>query len=89
MEAEKCKECGSDDTIWHCGKENNSGVVDGRLTMHDVTPIFYLGCEACSSTLKIISGDKAAESLKELALLRDAAEVTKEYIGMKKRGTWK
>ena len=56
-----CKNCGSHILSWHCGTQNNSGVVDGRLRMHEIGVIFYLGCDECSETLSIINGDKVAE----------------------------
>lgn len=60
-----CRHCGAgnDQLRWHCGKRNTSGVVDGRLRMHDVSTIFYLGCEQCSETLQVVSGDTIAELL--------------------------
>jgi len=61
--SESCTECGSNDLVWHCSLDNRSGIVDGRLRMHDVTPMFYLGCEYCSETLQTISGDQVAEQL--------------------------
>jgi hypothetical protein len=59
----QCPECGSKDLQWHCTHETNSGVVDGRLRMHDINTLFYLGCNYCSETLKTVSGDEAAEFL--------------------------
>ena len=56
--SDRCKECGSLDTKWHCSHENTSGgVVDGRLCMHDIKTVFFLGCEYCSATLKVIGSD--------------------------------
>jgi hypothetical protein len=77
-----CKECGSTDLAWHCTTENRSGVVDGRLRMHDISTIFYLGCESCSGTLKVISGDEAAEQLAENARLQEALEEIANYKSM-------
>lgn len=59
----KCPECNSNDLVWHCTQKNLSGVVDGRLRIHEVGTEFYLGCERCSETLQVISGDQVAEWL--------------------------
>lgn len=64
----KCGECGSADLEWHCSQDTNSGVVDGRLRMHEIHTIFYLGCNACSETLKIINGDEVAAMLTQAAV---------------------
>jgi hypothetical protein len=62
---DSCRHCGASNNHlrWHCGQKNTSGVVDGRLRMHDVSTIFYLGCEQCSETLQVVSGDTIAEYL--------------------------
>ena len=63
----KCPECGSSDYIeWHSTVEANSSVADGRLRVHDITPVFYAGCEFCSETVKVISGDCVADILTQL-----------------------
>lgn len=59
----KCGECGSKDLVWHCSSDIVGGVVQGRLTTDDVRTVFFLGCEYCSSTVKVINGDKVAELL--------------------------
>ena len=56
-----CPECGSAETEWHCAQTTNSGVVDGRLRMHDVSTVFYLGCNHCSETIRTVSGDDVAQ----------------------------
>jgi hypothetical protein len=50
-----CKVCGSDDVSWSVAPDSKSSVVDGRLRMNDISVIAYLGCNACSATLKNIS----------------------------------
>ena len=57
---EKCGECESSDLEWSCTQDTNSGVVDGRLRLNEVHTIFYLGCNNCSETVKVVSGDKIA-----------------------------
>lgn len=60
----KCGECdGSGDLVWKCTQETNSGVVDGRLRMHEINTVFYLACEYCSETVKEVKGDEVAELL--------------------------
>ena len=63
-----CPNCGSTNVKWNSGTKNYSTVVDGRLQMHDVSPIFYLACEDCSETLKILSGDEVAEIINKKKL---------------------
>jgi hypothetical protein len=58
-----CPECGSTDTEWHCSQYTDSGVVDGRLRMHEVRTRFSLGCNYCSETIRIIGGDELARML--------------------------
>lgn len=57
--------CESPMLYWTCSHDTNSGVQDGRLRMHEIHTIFYLGCEYCSETLKIINGDQVALMLTE------------------------
>ena len=59
----KCAECGSTDIGWHSDVEVNNSVVQGRLNTNDIKPIFYLGCNYCSETLQIVSGDDLAAEL--------------------------
>lgn len=63
---EICKECGGDQLRWHSQVKNTSGVVDGRLRSHEIRPIFVLGCDECSETLKVIDGDEAASIMTKL-----------------------
>lgn len=63
MALDFCKECGSKDASWQAGVRNTSGVQDGRLRSHDLQPVFILGCNFCSETLKVVSGDNMAALL--------------------------
>lgn len=62
-----CNKCESLDTEWHCAQHNNSGVVDGRLRINEVGTKFFLGCNHCSETIRIISGDDLARLMTEAA----------------------
>jgi len=61
-----CPECGSRELTWHAGTKNYGGVQDGRICMHEVGPIFYLGCGDCHETIHVIDGDKVAKRLTEM-----------------------
>ena len=63
----QCKECDSTDLKWHSGLRNKGGVQDGRLRMHEIEAIFYLGCEFCGETLQVVDGDKVAVFLNNSA----------------------
>lgn len=65
--AASCPECGSTDTAWHCSQHTDSGVADGRLWMHDVKTRFFMGCNACSETIRIIDGDDMARLMTKAA----------------------
>lgn len=69
----KCPNCDGTEFKWHAGVRNTSGVVDGRLRMHDVHPIFFLGCEECSETVKVTDGDRIAEFLNTIGFLGSEA----------------
>jgi len=56
----KCPNCDSSELSWAPHLLNNSGVVDGRLRMHDVSCSFVLGCDECSETVRVIDADAAA-----------------------------
>jgi len=60
----QCSACGSYRLVWSAGPVKLNGIVDGRLTMHDVETRFYLGCEECSETLiHNVSPDEVAAAL--------------------------
>ncbi len=59
----KCNECGSSELEWDHGAKITSGVVQGRLNTNDVETFFYLGCNECSETVKIVSCDDVANLL--------------------------
>lgn len=46
-----CPECGEHRLSWSPHPKKLTGVVDGRLTMNDVTTVFYLARDWCSATL--------------------------------------
>lgn len=56
----ECSCCGSTELRWHCSQKNLSGVADGRLRLNEVGTEFFLGCDSCSETLEVVSGDKVA-----------------------------
>lgn len=62
----ECPECDSPELRWHAGTKNIGGVQDGRIRMSEVVPIFFLGCEFCGETIKVIEGDEVAEFLNSL-----------------------
>lgn len=62
---ESCKDCGSTQLTWHADVRNYGGVQDGRLKMNEIGPIFYLGCDECSATLKIVDGDAIANEMNQ------------------------
>ena len=59
---DKCPECGSGKDLlnWNHYGVNNSGVVGGRLTMHDVSFIYVLSCEYCGEELEKLSPDEVS-----------------------------
>lgn len=65
--AAACPECGSTDTEWHCSQHTSSGVMEGRLRTHEVSTQFFLGCNHCSETIRIISGNELARLMTEAA----------------------
>ncbi len=56
-----CPKCGSRELTWHADTKNYGSSVDGQICMREVGPIFALGCDDCSETISVISGDKVAE----------------------------
>lgn len=56
----KCKECGGSELAWFASLRNSGTAQDGRLRLHEVQPIFVLGCEECSETLMVVHGDEIA-----------------------------
>ena len=61
---EPCKECGSTDQSWHLGRR--SSIREGRLRTSDVRIFFYLGCNECSETLKIVRDDQFIDKFEEM-----------------------
>ena len=67
----KCPVCDSEDLEWFTQAKKLNGVVDGRLRMHEIGVEFFLGCNYCSETIKIVDGDKIANFLTEQKSLLD------------------
>lgn len=67
-----CPECGSTDTEWNCTQTTNSGVVDGRLRMHDISTVFFLGCNCCSTTIRTVRGEELAAMMTKAVQLNAA-----------------
>lgn len=55
-----CPECGSLEITWHSDAKNNGSSQDGLIKMDEVTPIFFLGCNECSKTINVVTGDDVA-----------------------------
>ena len=59
----RCPECEGTLMSWFVHKTNHSGVVDGRLRMHDVGVEFVLGCDECGATVMTVPADTIAASM--------------------------
>lgn len=58
---ESCRHCGEKDGMtWSADVINKSPIQNGRLTLHDVSPVFVLGCEYCSETIRIVDASEIA-----------------------------
>jgi hypothetical protein len=57
------KACESTELSWTLGTRVASGIADGRLSGHDVTPLLVLGCDECSETIATIDGDRLVNQL--------------------------
>lgn len=53
-----CNNCGSDDIQWFSCHEKHSDIQDGRLCMHDIKTVYFLGCNDCSETLQWMNEDQ-------------------------------
>ena len=62
----QCPHCKGENLSWFCTTHNSSDAQDGRLRMHDVEAKFVLGCDDCSETVQVVSGDKIAAHLNQL-----------------------
>lgn len=56
----QCKECKSTDIGWQTYYTSSGGVPDGRLRLSEVQCQFVLGCNYCSETLLVLTGDRVA-----------------------------
>lgn len=61
-----CHVCGSENLEWDCCAQNHGCVQDGRISMSEVGVVFFLGCNECSETLKIVDGDEVAQVLNNI-----------------------
>lgn len=61
-----CPECGSRELTWHADTKNCGGAQDGRICMREVAPVFFLGCDECSETIRVIHGGAIAELLTKM-----------------------
>lgn len=52
---QKCPKCGGSQLEWGYSNRITNDVSQGRLNTNDVETFFYLGCEDCSETVKIIN----------------------------------
>jgi hypothetical protein len=69
----ECTHCGSHNLSWFCKTHNMSDVQEGRLRTNDIGVQFVQGCDDCSETLQVVSGDKIAQRLnRELAAAQAA-----------------
>lgn len=59
----KCSHCDSRNLSWFCQMHNKSEVAEGRLRTNDVDAQFVLGCDECSETLQVLTGDEVAALL--------------------------
>lgn len=50
-----CPACDEPELGWFCHLENTSGVVDGRLRMHEVRPTMVQGCGCCGHTVRSLT----------------------------------
>lgn len=58
-----CSDCAADAELeWRTAIETN-GVQDGRLTTRDVRPVFYLACDSCGETLRVLDVDLMARAM--------------------------
>jgi hypothetical protein len=60
---QRCPNCGATELEWGSAVQTRSGILDGRLNVNELTPVFYLGCKGCSETIATLSGDDVAEIL--------------------------
>ena len=64
----QCTHCGGSNLSWFCSTYIKSDVQQGRLRTNDVGVQFVQGCDDCSGTVHVVSGDKIAQRLnRELA----------------------
>jgi hypothetical protein len=60
---ETCPNCESDQLSWMPMLRAIQGIATNRLGLGDVLSDFALGCDECSETVRIVSGDAVAAAL--------------------------
>lgn len=60
----KCTECGDESLSITPTAINHSGVVDGRLQMHDISVVFVVGCDNCSHTVGVLNEGSVSIQIK-------------------------
>lgn len=66
LEIAECRECGSSNLFWFTSNRttwNASPVQQGRLRTSEVECLFFLGCQECSETLRVVEADAIAAKL--------------------------
>ena len=58
-----CTNCEGTDLAWFAVSHHNGNIVDGRLKLNEVQPMFSLGCEECSETLLVLPASEIAALL--------------------------
>ena len=62
----KCSNCQSKALSWQCGVQNTGVCQDGQISMNEVKAVFFLGCDDCSETLKIVDFEKIVSYMNHL-----------------------
>jgi Zn finger protein HypA/HybF involved in hydrogenase expression len=53
-----CPACGSTDTSISVSLRHSAGGSDGQVHMRNVHPVFVLGCDTCSHTIRVMREDQ-------------------------------
>lgn len=67
MDQISCPNCGSHKSSWGCTTRNAGSATDGRLRLSEVVVLFYLGCNDCSETIKILTSDEVVALMNQEA----------------------
>jgi hypothetical protein len=63
-DGEKCPECGSTNLQWGISHATRSSAPDGRLRMSEVSTVAFLGCGACSETVRTLDEQGIIDTLR-------------------------